>query len=199
MQTTQTNLLRAVRDSHNREAWGDFYRIYAPMLRHFARRLGLNEPDIDDVTQEVLIIAQRSLQEQRYDPNRGRFRSWLYGIARRQTLAALRARHRRTRIQLTPLDGPFDPIQQLADPRADEALSTLWQEEWRYAMLDEALRHIRVQVGEKSFQAFCRYAIERRPVGEVADELGLRASSVYVYKSRVLEAIRQWVRQFEAP
>ncbi len=199
MQTTQTNLLREVCDSHNREAWGDFYRIYAPMLRHFARRLGLNDPDTDDVTQEVLIIAQRSLQEQRYDPNRGRFRGWLYGIARRQTLAALRARQRRTRIQLSPLDGPFDPIQQLADRSTDETHSAIWHQEWRYAVLDEALRHVRAQVGEKSFQAFCRYAIERRPVGEVAEELGLSPSSVYVYKSRVLEAIRKWVMQFESP
>jgi len=197
MQTTQTNLLRAVRDSHNRQAWGDFYRLYAPMLRHFAHRLGLNETDVDDVTQEVLIIAQRSLQEHRYDPGRGRFRGWLYGIARRQTLAALRARRRRTRIQLAPLDGLLDPIQQLADPRVDTALTSIWQQEWRFAMLDEALRHVRAEVGEKSFQAFCRYAIERRPVGEVADELGLSPSSVYVYKSRVLEAIRRWVRQFE--
>jgi len=199
VQTTQTNLLRAVRDSRNRQAWGDFYRIYAPMLHHFARRLGLQEPDIDDVTQEVLMIAQRSLQDRRYDPRRGRFRSWLYGIARRQALAALRARRRRTRVQLAPLAGEDDPLQQIQDPRTEETMSAIWHQEWRYAMLEEALRHIRTQVGEKSFQAFCRYAIERRPVRQVARELGLSTSSVYVYKSRVLDAIRRWIRQFEEP
>ncbi len=199
MQTTQTNLLQAVRDSQNREAWGDFYRIYAPMLGNFARRLGLDDANIDDVTQEVLMIAQRSLREERYDPAKGRFRTWLYGIARRQALAALRARHRRTRVQRVPAEGGIDLLAQLEDPHGEEAAQEIWRQEWRYALLEEALRHVRHRVGEKSFEAFSLFAIQQRPAQEVANQLGIAPASVYVYKSRVLEAIRQWIEQFEEP
>lgn len=200
MHTTQTNLLSAVRDSHNREAWGNFYRIYAPMLRHFARRVGLSDADAEDVTQESLMAAHHSLQESIYDPSKGRFRAWLYGIARRQCLVALRNRRRRTRAQHIPLDEEgVDLLTQLEDPHSDETMQEIWRQEWRYALLDEALRNIRSEVGEKPFAVFTQYAIERRPVQEVAAQLGITTSSVYVYKGRVLEAIRRWVDQFEEP
>ena len=198
MHTTQTNLLSAVRDSRNREAWGCFYRIYAPMLRHFARRLGLSDADTEDVTQEVLMAAHRSLQERVYDPSKGRFRAWLYGIARRQSLAALRARRRRTRAQLIPNDEDgVDLLTQLQDTHREDTVQELWRQEWRYALLDEALRHVRSEVGEKPFAAFTHYAIERHPAQDVAEQLGIAQSSVYVYKGRVLDALRRWVEQFE--
>jgi len=200
LHTTQTNLLSAVRDSHNREAWGRFYRIYAPMLRHFARRLGLSDADTEDVTQEVLMAAHRSLTESIYDPGKGRFRAWLYGIARRQSLAALRARSRRTRAQhvLADEDG-VDLLMQLQDTHGEEAAQEIWRQEWRYALLDEALRHIRGEVGENAFAAFMQFAIERRPAQEVAERLGSAPASVYVYKGRVLDAVRKWVEQCEEP
>lgn len=197
MQTTQTNLLSAVRDSQNREAWGHFYRIYAPMLRNFGRRLGVNENDLDDLTQEVLVIAHRSLRDAVYDPSKGRFRMYLFGIARRQALATLRARGRRTRIQQPAVDGGVDLLAQVEDPRTEETMHEIWQQEWRYALLDEALRQIRTDVGEKEYLAFVRYAVERQPVPKVAEELQITPSSVYVYKARVLAAIQKWVSQFE--
>jgi len=199
LHTTQTNLLSAVRDSQNQEAWGCFYRIYAPMLRHFARRLGLSDADTEDITQEVLMAAHRSLQDNVYDPSKGRFRAWLYGIARRQSLAALRARRRRTRAQHLPHEDDVDLLSQLEDRRNEDAVQQIWRQEWRYTLLDEALRHVRSDVGEKPFAAFTRYAIERLPAQDVADQLGIARSSVYVYKGRVLDAVRRWVEQFEEP
>jgi RNA polymerase sigma factor (sigma-70 family) len=197
LQTTQTNLLQAVRDSQNREAWGSFYRIYAPMLRNFTRRLGLSDSDSDDVTQEVLMVAQRSLREQRYDPAKGRFRTWLYGIARRQALAAMRARRRRTRVQSVATEGGIELLAQLEDPHGEETAQEIWRQEWRYALLNEALRQVQPEVGEKTFEAFTLFAIQQRPADEVARQLGIAPASVYVYKSRMLDAIRRWIEQFE--
>jgi len=199
VQTTQTDLLWAVRDTQNREAWGSFYRIYAPMLEHFSRRLGLPDVDADDVTQEVLMIAHRSLHDGVYDPQKGSFRMFLYGIARRQTLAALRMRRRRTRLQSMVTDEGADLLTQIEDRHNEETVQEIWRQEWRYALLDEALRQVQSELGENVFQAFSLYAIQRRPVSEVAERLGIAPSSVYVYKGRVLEAIRRWVAQFEVP
>lgn len=196
METTQTNLLRAVRDLGNDEAWSRFYRIYATMISHFVRRLGLPDADAEDVTQEVLVIAHKSLAGGVYDPAKGRFRHWLYGIARKRAMVASRARHRRTRAQLKLPEGG-DLLDQLADDQADQRARELWEQEWRYALLDEGLRHAQETVGEKVFEAFSLYVRERLPVQNVAERLGISPSSVYVYKHRVVIAVREWVEQFD--
>ena len=197
LETTQTNLLSAVRDARNTEAWSRFCRIYATMVRHFARRLGLPDADAEDVTQEVLMVAHKSLQDGVYDPAKGRFRQWLYGVARRQALARLRDRRRRTRAQWVSQTGGFDLLDQLQDSGSDDKKTELWQQEWRYALLDEALRHVQARTGENAFKAFVLYAIEGQDVDQVADQLGIAPSSVYVYKRRVLLALREWIAQFE--
>jgi RNA polymerase sigma-70 factor (ECF subfamily) len=197
VQTTQTHLLWAVKDTRNKEAWVSFYRIYGTMVSHFVRRLGLSEADADDATQEVLLAAHKSLQEGLYDPAKGRFRNWLYGIARKRALVALRARARRTRVQSPPTATGAELLDLLEDKHGDEAAREVWEREWRYAILDEAMRHVQATTGDKEFKAFVLHAVENRPVQEVAEMLDISPSSVYVYKGRVLAAVRDWVAQFE--
>jgi DNA-directed RNA polymerase specialized sigma24 family protein len=76
-------------------------------------------------------------------------------------------------------------------------MQEIWLQEWRYALLDEALRQIRTEVGEKEYQAFVLYGVERQAVQKVAEQLGITTSSVYVYKGRVLAAVQKWVERFE--
>jgi len=193
---TQTSLLWAVRDGQDTRAWADFYRIYAPLVRNYTRRLGLPDADADDATQEVLLIAHDGLRHGGYDPRKGRFRAWLYGVARKRVLMTQRARHRPSRVQAVPFDTGVDPLGSLQDPR-DQPDREIWEQEWRLAMLDEALRQLQGTLGPKVYQSFILYAIEGLTAQRVADELGIAPSSVYVYKSRVLEAIRAWVSRFE--
>lgn len=167
------------------------------MLEHFARRLGLSGSDVDDVTQEVLMLAHQSLRDGVYDPAKGRFRSWLYGITRNRVLVALRGRNRRTRVHLGSDENGLDRMQQVEDPHNDDVTREIWRQEWRYAMLDEAMHQLQHSLGENVFQAFVRFAINHEPAEEVAADLGISTSSVYVYKGRVVEAIRQWVSQFD--
>jgi len=197
MHTTQTNLLIEVKDSQNREAWGRFYRIYAPMLRHFAHRMGLSETDAEDLAQEVLIIVHRALQNNVYEKAKGSFRAYLYGIARRQALAALRHRNRPTRFQFVGPEDGISLIDQVADRHSEEMLQTLWEEEWRRALLSEALLHVRAEVSDKVFQAFLLYFVQNKPVEEVAGQLQLAPASVYVYKARIETALKEWVAKFE--
>lgn len=196
MQTTQTDLLKAIRDSDNREAWGAFYNIYAPMIASFTRRLGVEPSDADDVSQDVLMIAQRSVRDGAFDPAKGRFRAWLYGIARKRSWAMRRARQRPTRLQAVPRDDGVDLLGSVED-QSDAAERAIWEQEWRYALLDEALRQLQSQYGEKALRAFELHGVQRLPADQVASELGIATASVYTYKNRVLSAIKKWVAQFE--
>ena len=193
---TQTSLLWAVRDGQDTRAWADFYRIYAPLVRNYTRRLGLPDADADDAVQEILLVAHDGLQHGSYDPQKGRFRAWLYGVARKRALMTHRARRRPSQAQAVPFDTGVDLLSSLEDHH-DEADREIWEQEWRFAMLDEALRQLQGTLGQKVYQSFILYAIQGSPVERVADELGISPSSVYVYKSRVLDAIREWVSRFE--
>lgn len=196
MDTTQSSLLWAVSEHGDEQAWNLFYRIYAPMLRQFSRRMGLNEVEADDVLQEVLLVVHRALREKSYDPAKGRFRGWLFGVVRHRALSAQRARQRRTRAQSVASDTGIDLLAGVPDTH-DEAAAEIWAQEWRYAMLEEALRQLQPSLGEKVFRAFVLYAMENRPPAEVAAELEIATASVYTYKNRVLNAIKEWVAGFE--
>lgn len=194
---TQTSLLQAVRDGADVRAWDNFYRIYSSLIRNFAMRMSLPDADAEDVVQEVIVVAHRSLKSGTYNREKGTFRNWLYGITRRQSLAKLRERHRRTRAQGHAPDTGVDLLDQIEDREAEERAAALWQQEWRYALLDEALHHVQSQVGDKAFRAFVLHCIEHRSVEQVAAELDIAPASVYVYKGRVLKTIKEWTRQFE--
>jgi DNA-directed RNA polymerase specialized sigma24 family protein len=51
---TRPSLLVRIRDARDREAWGEFVEIYAPLVYKTARRRGLQDSDAADLTQEVL-------------------------------------------------------------------------------------------------------------------------------------------------
>ena len=114
---------------------------------------------------------------------------WIWVMAR-----ASRAK----RAQMIDRDSGVNPLAQLEDPHA-EADQLIWEQEWRYALLGEALKFLQKELPEKVYEAFMRYAVQRQPVEQVAKDLDLSPSSVYVYKGRVLEALRQWTAPFEEP
>ena len=47
MTTTRKTLLQRVRDHSDREAWEQFFELYAPILEGYARAHGLSRSDAD--------------------------------------------------------------------------------------------------------------------------------------------------------
>jgi DNA-directed RNA polymerase specialized sigma24 family protein len=53
-QTTSPTLISRLRHPADREAWSLFEATYRPLIRRYCRRRGIQEHDIDDLTQDVL-------------------------------------------------------------------------------------------------------------------------------------------------
>src|ERR1700758_5358810 len=92
---TRASLLIRLRDPHDKEAWGQFVRLYAPVIYGFARKRGLQDADAADLMQDVLRSLATALGRLDYDPVRGTFRGWLFTVTRNKVFNFLDKRGRR--------------------------------------------------------------------------------------------------------
>ncbi len=93
-------------------------RLITPYIRSIARRRISAADVIEDIVQETLISVHRVRHT--YDPARP-FMPWLYAIADRRTLDALR-RHCRQRQREVPEDGHYETFSDPAANRPSEQL-----------------------------------------------------------------------------
>ena len=91
-------------------AFGEIYHRHANGLYRLAYSILLDEQDTEDVLQEAFVYAFRNLD--RYDPQRGEFRTWLYTI----TVSRCRNMRRRKVLPMVDLSGLLAMGKQPAGP-----------------------------------------------------------------------------------
>lgn len=183
--TTHTTLLARLGDGADSAAWQEFHERYAELLRGFARRRGLQPADTDDVAQDVLLALTRAMPDFRYDPAKGKFRSYLKTAALRAILK--RSRQKRGQVDIGDLEEATRIAN--ADAEAEEA----WEAEWRQYHLTIALRAIEVEFDGADRQAFQRYVVQGREARETAAALNMSLESVYQAKSRIMKRLGQLI------
>ena len=177
---TPASLLERLREPHSQQAWTRFVQLYTPLLYHWARRLGLHEPDAADLVQDVLVLLVRKLPEFTYDYNKS-FRAWLRTVMRNCW------RNRRRRVELPREVHPPD-LDGLADSAAEDVLS---ETEYRQWLVGRALELMQAEFQATTWKACWECVVSGRSAAVVADELGISIGAVYVAKSRVLSRLRQ--------
>ena len=75
----------------DREAFGAFYDLHAPVLFGFCVRILKDARDAEDVLQEAFIQVWRDAR--RFDATRASVKTWLFTIARSRALDRWRSRH----------------------------------------------------------------------------------------------------------
>jgi RNA polymerase sigma-70 factor, ECF subfamily len=191
---TTTALLHGLHDPKNEAIWRQFCLRFEPMLRAYARRLGVPEQDIADLVQEILVGFLTSFRNNRYDPTLGRLRDWIKGIAVNQIRLLYRRRQRPER-QLPPGSGTSDPWGRIPD---EPQLKDAFDREWEQAVLQQCLEAVREQVESSTYEAFRLCVLEGKPPREVAEALGISRNAVYIGKHRVLGLLRQIEKDISA-
>jgi RNA polymerase sigma-70 factor (ECF subfamily) len=177
---TPASLLQQLRQPQPQQAWTRFVQLYTPLLYHWARRLGLQEPDADDLVQDVLVLLVRKLPEFTYDCNKS-FRSWLRTV----TLNCWRNRCRR--LELPRSADPAD-LDGLSNSAAEDVLS---ETEYRQWLVGRALDLMQTEFQPTTWKACWECVVSGRAAADVAAELGMSVGAVYVARSRVLSRLRQ--------
>lgn len=186
---TRPSLLLRIRETADHEAWGQFVRIYGPLVYRFARKRGLQDADAADLTQVVFQAVAREIQRLDYDAKRGTFRGWLFAVTRNQLGKQVARR----------IDRPGgDDIerQELAGPATEEE-EDQWSEEYRRQLFEAACERIRGEVEDSSWQAFWQTAALGKSAQEVGQALGMSVGAIYTAKSRVLARLKAAVAELE--
>jgi RNA polymerase sigma-70 factor (ECF subfamily) len=181
-QTTHTTLLRRVSDGED-EAWEEFCGRYGRLIRNVARRRGLQTTDCDDVLQNVLLALAKSMPSFRYDPTKGKFRSYLKTVVERAI---------RRKFCQDPAHLPLEPDDAPADQGAFECT---WDDEWRQYHVRCALKVIEAEFNEADRRAFQLFAVEGRNAKTTAEGLDMSVDQVYQAKSRIARRLKQIVEE----
>jgi len=191
-QETRASLIGRLPSVDDVAAWDEFVRLYGPVVRRTADRLGMQTADADDLLQEVFSSVARSIGDWLQRSNRGRFRFWLESVARHAAINLL------TRRSTRPI-GDRATAQTLPENLASvDPVTEAFDVEYRREIFLCAADAVRSQVADATWRAFELTHLDGQPIADAAAELGVSEAAIYVSRSRVMSRLRANVRQLEA-
>ncbi len=175
-----TLILHARDGSH--EAFGELVRTYQGAVRSYLCRFLRGTEAVDDLAQEVFLVAFRRLNEYRGEAP---FQHWLLGIARNQALVYMRGEVRRRQ----------------RERRAFEAAITQWQTEQLDALADaeehentvNALRDCIDQLPTASRGVLDRFYFQNQSSESIARELDKKNGAIRMMLLRIRQALGKCV------
>jgi len=173
------------------DAWQRLVDLYAPLVFSWCHRAGIPPQDSADVVQEVFQAVMRGIPGFRYSQPGDTFRGWLRTI----TDNKLRD-HFRSRAGKPAARGGTDAQVRFLEIAAEESAVSQASEPFA-GVVQQALRLIRDEFEQRTWQAFWLGTVEQRGAAEVAEQLGMSLGAVRQAKYKVLRRLRQELGEAE--
>jgi RNA polymerase sigma factor (sigma-70 family) len=184
--TTSPSLLQRLRIEGNERDWEVFFALYARPIYGLALHFGLPSEQAEDVVQETMIAIMRRLPEFDYDPERARFRTWLWRIVKNITVDHWRRTQRRPTV---PYDQAAHASQTMDSPHQDEAI----ERTWRLALVREGLRLLEAdtQIRSQTLKIFRSLVIDGEDPDVIANRYQVRRKIVAALESGKLQPLTE--------
>lgn len=169
--------------------WVRFFELYEPVIKKFAEFAGAKR-DSEDVVQDVFVKLVEVFRRGGYNPEKGKFRSYLSTMIRREVVNRWQKAKVRGEGWHVSIDNDDSPLEVAV---ASETAAIL-DAKWRLAQHAAAVEHIltKTALAQKSKDIYHEYVIKERPIGEVAKEFGVPNNSVSQIKTRVERMIADY-------
>ena len=156
------------------------YRTYAAKVGRWAARLGGPSIEVEDVVQEVFVVAKRRLVSFRADGG-GSISTWLFRTTERVVLAARRKQRLRRLLGATPASDL--PGSDVAGPIPSDELERRQEIAHVYRVLD--------RLPERQRKVLILFELEGMSTQEIAALIGARVGTVRVWLYRARAAFLQ--------
>lgn len=185
MNTTNPELLKQIKLLKDHESWVTFVHIYYQSVVKWIKEFGGNcqENSLEDLTQEVfLVIFQKidSFERER----KGSLRRWIKLIVRNVVIQ----KYYKEQKNSLPI---YETTADIPDARTFEE-----PPDERMELIEQAIRFVRKDFNEKSWQAFEMVYHKGISPREIAMELQISENTIYIATSRILSRIRSVLHQF---
>ncbi|OVE81748.1 hypothetical protein BVY04_02570 [bacterium M21] len=184
---TRLTLLDRIRNKDDQASWEEFVNIYKQYLYTVIRNLNVNHHDTEEILQTVFLKIWKKFEDFSYNSARGKFRFWLCSVARNSVIDFIRSQQSRMD-QLDKIQSGEREfyLKSITIPEVDE----IAENEWRNYLANLALSNIQKTQKEHVIKSFTLF-VQGESISEIAKELNLAENTVYVYKSKVLELLKQ--------
>ena len=178
--------IAALKRGDDAAVWADFVERYTPAVKEFLRlnRGDVDDGELDDLTQDVFVKLVEVLRQERYDPRKAKFRTYLSTLMRNLLVDRWRERRREPSpgLRREGASGTeSEAIGATADPRASVDAA------WRVAVRRAAIRHVLKvsMLASESKAIYSAYALRGEDIGTVATRFGVTRNTVSKIKMRV--------------
>lgn len=198
MYTTKKTLLQQMQNC-DEISWEEFYRIYWPLVLDIGRKLGMSQDNCADLMQEIMIDLFNGEPLLRYDPAKGKFRTYFGMLVRHKAAEMLRKSACFPSVSASDNGVPSSFTEDLPaslnadDPDESNPFQSLFDEEYRKCLLAAAMNELRNTVEPKTYAIFEMVVLQERPQKEVARCLGISRATIDVYCSRCRKTLRKIV------
>jgi len=185
--TTRTTLLKDVQ-SGDEYAWNKFYSRYAGMIRKIGKIRNLSSEECDDLMIDVMVIFWKKIENFTYDPEKGKFRTFLAKIAH---CAAIKIFNRRD-------ESGADGISAEVAEEYPGGIDRKYMQEWQDFVLNCAMEELKRQIDTDSYQVFYMLFIQKRPVNEITAITRKSRNNIYVIRSRCMKKLKALISRYRS-
>lgn len=171
-QPSLNDLIAAVADRRDRDAFAQLFDHFAPRLKSFYRKSGVQESAAEDFVQEVMLTVWR--RAELFDSRQAGLSTWVFTIARNKRIDAIRRERR-------PEFDPEDPALRGDPQKGPDSLVEASQREETVRSAVDTLPSAQAELVRMSF-------FEDKSHAVIAEELDLPLGTV---KSRIRLAMQR--------